>query len=230
MQRTTTSMCKQYIRGQAGRGLGHWGHTYDRLLLWHLIFFVRPMLLLSEWVVWGQKINLLDRIQNQYSRVHHRWKSIILFRLELTLLHIELKMWCPLLSCKLKSYLYTCIKLYLYLSRQTFRNIRTHYFTYIQKISCLFTGTRPQWKFFCRSILKDLIGRVSFSIHLATFFPLLPMYLFLKKKEGSRRTSNHQMPESFAGMKSSGTGTSWLLCFSIAHSFDVKAAAAATAS
>ena len=56
------------------------------------------------------------------------------------------------------------------------------------------------------------------------FFPFT--YLFLKKKEGSRRTSNHQMPESFAGMKSSGTGTSWLLCFSIAHSFDVTAAAA----
>ena len=76
------------------------------------------------------------------------------------------------------------------------------------------------------SILKDLIWRISFSIHLATFFPF--PYLFLKKKEGSRRTSNHQMPESFAGMKSSGTGTSWLLCFSIAHSFDVKAAATAS--
>ena len=145
MQRTTTSMCKQYIRGQAGRGLGHWGHTYDRLLLWHLIFFVRPMLLLSEWVVWGQKINLLDRIQNQYSRVHHRWKSIILFRTNpfaywIKIVIKKVEMWCFLLSCKLKAYLYTCIKLCLCLSRQTFRNIGTSYFTSIQKISCLFTG------------------------------------------------------------------------------------------
>ena len=49
------------------------------------------------------------------------------------------------------------------------------------KISCLFTSTRPQWKFFCRSILKDLIGRISLSIHLATFFPF---YLPISKEEG----------------------------------------------
>ena len=66
--------------------------------------------------------------------------------------------------------------------------------------------------------------KVFFFYSFGYFFPFY--LLFLKKKEGSRRTSNHQMPESFAGMKSSGTGTSWLLCFSIAHSFDVKAAAA----
>ena len=93
----------------------------------------------AEWVVWGQKINLLDRIQNQYSRVHHHWKSIILlfrtnpFAYWIEDMIVKVDMWCLLLSCKLKAYLYTCIKLYLYLSRQTFRYIGTNYFASIQK-------------------------------------------------------------------------------------------------